>query len=77
MDILDRKGWTIEFWLTLTDNERVDWLAWQKRRERQLEALLRQMKYDKTETADSGEQVVKHYVHDYGAYIDILKELYR
>lgn len=66
-------GWSLAQWSELADYERLDWEAYHVRRQRQLRHLLEQMQYD--ETNDAGE--VKHYVRDYGAYIDVLKELYR
>ena len=73
MQICQRMGWTIGQYLLLPDTERRDWEAWELRRQKQLVGLLERIQYEKTE--DDG--TVKHYVHDYNAYIEILKELYR
>lgn len=72
MAICQRMHWSVERdWLTLPEWERVDWLAWRVRQRRERRQLLAMMQYE--ETNDQGE--TKHYVRDYGAYIDVLKEL--
>ncbi len=40
MRVLERKGWTIARWKTLDDDEQVTWLAWEQRRQDQIEAAL-------------------------------------
>lgn len=73
MEICQRMGWSLEQWYDLSNGERLDWEAWDFRRQQQLTRLLEQIQYD--ETNDAGE--VKHYVRDYGTYISILRELWR
>ena len=80
MEICQRMGWSVEkHWLSLSDWERDDWLAWEHRRREKLNAILDKMTYDetKTETDANGVQkiVTKHFVKDYGAYISVLREL--
>lgn len=78
--ICERRGWSFERdWLTLSDWERIDLLAMEHRRQEALRNLLKNIQYDKVETETDANGVqkmaTKHYVHDYGAYIDILREL--
>ncbi len=40
MRLLDRKGWTIARWKTLDDDEQVTWIAWETRRQEQIDAAL-------------------------------------
>lgn len=73
MEVCQRMGWTVEYWLTLSEIERTEWLAWRLRRQRELKRILDMMQYEESDK-ETGE--AKHYVRDYGAYIDTLKELY-
>ena len=77
MEICQRMGWSVEkHWLSLSDWERTDWLAWQHRRREKLNAILDKMTYDETKFNEETKQMeTKHFVRDYGAYINILREL--
>lgn len=73
--ICDRKGWTISDWLDLPEWEQLEWQAHEHWRKEALRNLLTKIQYDETKVDDSGKEITKHYVHDYGSYIDILREL--
>lgn len=42
--LCDRKGWTLGTFWALPEREQTFWLAWEARREAQMDALLKQMR---------------------------------
>lgn len=53
-----RHGWTLTQWADLTEQEREIWLAWELRRERELEEIIAQ--FQQTRMTETG--------HEYSAW---------
>lgn len=44
LQLLDRKGWTYDTWDNLSDNEQLDWLAFERWRRKQLDDLFKHIR---------------------------------
>ena len=79
MDICQRLGWTLEQWLSLSEWERTDWLAYRLYQRRRITALIDGMTSphkdkDGNLIHDQNGKPME-LVKDFGAYITLLREL--